>query len=628
MSKKVHSKTLMSGNQAFARGALEAGVGFCTSYPGTPSTEITETLMEMTEDFDIYVDWSVNEKVALEAAAGASWAGIPAMCAMKSLGLNVAADFLLNLNLSGSGPGGLVIVVCDDPKGHSSSNEQDSRFYAKAAYIPLLEPTSCQEAKDIMLMAFDISQRYQIPVVVRSTTRLSHSSGVVELGKITKKTQRAETKLSERLFNVPYPHLRHQELDSKLKAIHRELEESNLNSIEITDGADSLIIASGVCYRYGLEAIEILGISNASIAKLVSSYPIPQKTLIQWIKDKKRIIFLEEVDPFIEEQVLALYSELEVHISEHGPTEFYGKRDGSIPFYGELNTDIVIAGLSKVFDEIHESITDHKKEERATVRKLLVSRPLIFCAGCTHRNVYWVIKKLRQRLKDDLVVAGDIGCYSLGVFYDEAMNTMQAMGSGIGTATGLGQLGRFGFEKKIIAVAGDSTFFHACIPGLIEARHKNADLTFMILDNSTTAMTGFQTHPGFSKPGSNQTPVSIKRIIEAIEPDHFEEVDATNIDETLEILHRVVNIKGFKVLLVKSICRLDKQANDQDLGPPVFVDRSECVGEKCQICVADFACPALEWDSLNNVARVVNHTCIRCGACIMVCPYDAIKRRD
>ncbi|MHA1908835.1 MAG: thiamine pyrophosphate-dependent enzyme, partial [Candidatus Thorarchaeota archaeon] len=225
-------------------------------------------------------------------------------------------------------------------------------------------------------------------------------------------------------------------------------------------------------------------------------------------------------------------------------------------------------------------------------------------------------------------VAGDIGCYSLGVFYDEAMNTMQAMGSGIGTASGLGQLERFGFDKKVIAVAGDSTFFHACIPGLINARHKNADLTFLILDNSTTAMTGFQVHPGFQAPDDTQTPVSIQKIVEAIGPDVFEVVDATDIDETLDVLHKTVNVPGLKVLLLNSTCRLEKHTRDQDLGAPVYVDVKSCIGEKCKICVAEFACPALEWNSEKNVAIVLEHSCIRCGACIMVCPHDAIKRED
>jgi indolepyruvate ferredoxin oxidoreductase alpha subunit len=399
-----------------------------------------------------------------------------------------------------------------------------------------------------------------------------------------------------------------------------------LNTLERGKNSDTLVIASGVCYRYGVEALDILGMNSVDIAKLVTSYPLPLHDILQWADGKKRIIFLEEVDPFIEIQVQALFAELEYCGPKNRPVEFYGKQNGFIPSYGELNTDIAIKSLAKIFEIESRGLDEERDATVGKANEILISRPLTFCAGCTHRNVYWAIRNLRKRLKDKLVVTGDIECYSLGVFYDEAMNTMQAMGSGIGTASGLGQLERFGFDKKVIAVAGDSTFFHACIPGLINARHKNADLTFLILDNSTTAMTGFQTHPGFTSSGEDYTSVSIKKIVDAIEPDVFEVVDATDIDETLEKLHRIVNTTGLKVLLVNSICRLNKGTMDKDLGSSVFVDDSVCIGEKCKICVSEFACPALEWDASQNIAKVLEHACIRCGSCIMVCPHNAIKR--
>lgn len=618
------SRLLLSGNEAIARGALEAGVGFCASYPGTPSTEITTVLFKSAEKFDIYVEWSVNEKVALEAAAGASWAGIPALCAMKSLGLNVASDFLLNLNLSGSGPGGLVIVVCDDPRGHSSSNEQDSRFYARAAYLPLLEPTTSQEAKDLMKIAFSVSKKYQIPVLVRSTTRLSHSTAVVTLGKAEKQKKKAHEEMPERLYNVPNPHLRHRDLEATVGEAQNELEEMGLNSLKKGDNSDSLIIASGVSYRYAEEALEILGMDSVDLARLVTTYPLPVNDIIQWVEGKSRIVFFEEVDPFIEIQIQALLAELEYCGRDNKPLIYYGKQNGFVPFYGELSTDFVIESLSKIFD-IEAEMDEELDNARKKAKELLIPRPLAFCAGCTHRNVYWAIRKLRKRLKHKLVVAGDIGCYSLGVFYDEAMNSMQAMGSGIGTASGLGQLHRFGFDKKVIAVAGDSTFYHACIPGLINARHKNADLTFLILDNSTTAMTGFQEHPGIRKIGSSLTPVSIEKLVKAIEPDMFRNVDATDIDALTDSLHEAVKMDGLKVLILNSICRLEQKVAT-DAGRRVLVTEQDCRGESCRICVSEFACPALEWDEEKDIAAVVEHECIRCGACIVVCPHDAIRR--
>jgi len=473
-------EVLMSGNEALAQGALEAGIGFCASYPGTPSTEIATTLMKDAAKYKIYVEWSTNEKVALEACAGASWVGVPALCTMKSLGLNVAADFLLNVNLSGTGPGGLVLIVCDDPRGHSSSNEQDSRFYAKAAYLPLLEPSTCQMAKDIVPYAFELSRKHQIPVLIRSTTRLSHSRALVEVGEIPKREWSVSEKLPKNLYNIPNPHLKHSELDETMSNVVSEFETSQLNTFRKGEDADILIIASGVGYRYTLEAIDLLNIKNVDVVNLVTTYPLPDALISQWLKDKKKILFIEEVDPFIEEQVLALIAEFEL-----GPFDIYGKRNGAVPWFGELNTDIVKDSIEKTIGSYIPFIEREVPPVISGPESLLITRPLTFCAGCTHRNIYWAIRKIRTRLKGKLVVAGDIGCYSLGIFYDNAMETMQAMGSGIGTATGMGQLARFGFDSKVIAVAGDSTFFHSCLgtPRSFIAAYRDSSMQDTIMLN-------------------------------------------------------------------------------------------------------------------------------------------------
>ncbi|MGY5852959.1 MAG: indolepyruvate ferredoxin oxidoreductase subunit alpha [Candidatus Thorarchaeota archaeon] len=615
---------MMSGNEAIARGALEAGVRFCTAYPGTPSTEIMEALIAVSEAQGIYTEWSTNEKVALEAAAGASWMGVPALCSMKSLGLNVAADFLLNVNLSGTGPGGLVIVVCDDPQGHSSSNEQDSRFYAKSAYLPLIEPSTCQDAKDVIPFAYDISQRYGVPVIVRSTTRLSHSRALVHTGKLEKSTSKLKQTLPEGLYNVPHPDRRHQELDEKRSEIHREFEASLFNSVRAGVDSDTVIIASGVGYRYALEAIELLGVTSVDIVKLVTTYPMPLIPLLDWTRDKKRVLFIEEVDPFVEEQALALFAELELADSNF-PTSFHGKRDGTVPFSGELNTDIAMRAVARIVEISNEVQEDDKQEERKKAKSLLIPRPLTFCAGCTHRNVYWAIKKIKKRMKENILVAGDIGCYSLGVFYDVTMETMQAMGSGIGVGNGLGQLHKFGMNSKVIAVAGDSTFFHSCIPALVNARHKNANLTFLVLDNKTTAMTGFQTHPGAKHGIENDTSVSIRKIVDAIDPDLLVDVDGTDIDELTNVIQSAVGAEGLKVVLIDSICRLEEKTRPAF---EVFIDDEKCQGSKCKICVSDFRCTALSWDTERDRATIIEHTCIHCGACIAVCPHGAIQGRD
>jgi indolepyruvate ferredoxin oxidoreductase alpha subunit len=616
MSDSKHDK-IMSGNEAIAQGALEAGIGFVASYPGTPSTEIATTLFGVANENGIHVEWSTNEKVAMESAAAASWVGIPALCSMKSLGLNVASDFLLNLNLSGSGKGGLVIVVCDDPKGHSSSNEQDSRFYARAAEIPMFEPSTYQEAKDVTKEAFLLSQKYQVPVLIRSTTRLSHSRGLVQIEKVTKRKKKAG-ELQEHLYNVPAPHRRHRDLLEKMGKVTQEFESSTFNQTTNIKDNKLLVITSGISSLYSQEAIKTLASENVGHMNIVTTYPLPKRIILDIIQRTDRILFVEENDPFIEDAVRSISAELEE------TPHFYGKRTGHIPSFGEMNTEVVLRAIAKLTGLESSLMYQDRSSD------LLVERPLTFCAGCTHRNFYWAIRTVKKRLGGKLVVAGDIGCYSLGVFYDEAMDTMHAMGSGIGVASGLGQLEKFGFDSKIVAVAGDSTFFHACLPGLINARHKNANLTFVILDNATTAMTGFQTHPGSESQEKSLNRVQIEGLVKAVEPDFYTTGDTTDITSLTNLLHSTVQKDGLKVLLLHSICRLEEvKRKPGHVGSiPVKIDRELCKGEKCKICARDFGCPALSWDADVNYPVVLDHVCVQCGACIAVCPHNAILESE
>jgi indolepyruvate ferredoxin oxidoreductase alpha subunit len=287
-----------------------------------------------------------------------------------------------------------------------------------------------------------------------------------------------------------------------------------------------------------------------------------------------------------------------------------------------MNTDIVLSALAKLTGQEEKKSTKAKDQSS----DLLVDRPLTFCAGCTHRNFYWAIRTVKKRLGGKLVVAGDIGCYSLGVFYDEAMDTMHAMGSGIGVGGGLGQLQRFGFDSKVVSVAGDSTFFHACLPGLINARHKNADLTFVILDNATTAMTGFQVHPGSSNQEDSLRRVQIESLVKAVEPDFFSTGDATDIKALTNLLHSTLQKEGLKVLLLDSVCRLEEVKRKPGFvgATPVKIDEGLCKGETCMICARDFGCPALSWNAESHYPVVLDHVCVQCGACIPVCPHNAI----
>ncbi|TFG12272.1 indolepyruvate ferredoxin oxidoreductase [Candidatus Thorarchaeota archaeon] len=609
---------MLSGNEAIARGALEAGIGFCASYPGTPSTEITSTLMKSSADENLYVEWSINEKVALEACAGVSWMGVPAICPMKSLGLNVAADFLLNLNLSGTGEGGLVVVVCDDPRGHSSSNEQDSRFYSKASYLPLLEPTGFQQAKDVIPFAFELSRKYEIPVLVRSTTRLSHSRGIVRLGELPDISWELSDELPSSLYNVPKPHLRHRDLLNKLERISDDFTKSKWNIIEDVRDADVSIIASGICRSYAKEAIRISE-TDASLLSLVTTHPLPASFIREYLLDSNQALVIEEVDPFIEDAILR-------HSKSMKKVDIHGKRNGVLPLYGEMDADKILLSMSKI--GLIERASD-KRDQKAVKKALnaLIPRPLTFCPGCTHRNVFWAIRQVRKRFSGKLVVAGDIGCYSLGVFYGDSMNTMQAMGSGIGTANGLGQLHRFGIDSKVIAVAGDSTFFHACIPALINARHKGADATFLILDNSSTAMTGFQPHPGILTRDEDHRRVTIASVVNGIGVDLLEIVDSNDISLLIDSIHNAVQKPGIKVLITKGVCRLEEgrtQGIYDDL-PKVRINKKKCRGDSCRLCVSGFGCVALAWDDEKGYPKILDDLCIRCGACVFVCPHDAIE---
>ena len=612
MMKQSRNERLVSGNEALARGALEAGIGFCSSYPGTPSTEITAALQRDAEEQDLYVEWSVNEKVALEAAAGASWAGVPALSAMKSLGMNVASDFLLNLNLSGTGEGGLVIVVCDDPRGHSSSNEQDSRFYAKTAQLPLLEPSTNQEAKDLVPYSLDLSREFEIPVIIRSTTRLSHSSSLVKFEPIPQREWKAKIP-KRKLYNVPNPHLKHRELLEKIHQISRRFSESKWNKRAIDEKSEILVISSGVCHRYSTEAVHLLTMHQVNTLKLVTTYPLPEDLVVSSLEETNHVLFAEEIDPFIEDEIRTVAAGLQTR------PVFHGKRTGIIPSYGEMNTDIIKSALFTILGEKDDN-------KRSTYPDLLTNRPLTFCAGCTHRNFYWAVRKVRKRMGEKLFVAGDIGCYSLGVFYDEAMNSMQAMGSGIGVANGLGQLKRFGLDAKIIAVAGDSTFFHACMPGLVNAKHKGADLTFVILDNETTAMTGFQVHPGSRSQKKNLQRVKIEDIVKSLNPDHFERGNGNDIPKMIELLHSIVKMKGLKILVLDSICRLEEARHEDALAKlTVMIDEDLCRGAACKICVAEFGCPAIIWDKERGYPSILDSVCVQCMACLDICPQKAIR---
>ncbi|NLL19281.1 MAG: indolepyruvate ferredoxin oxidoreductase subunit alpha, partial [Clostridia bacterium] len=448
-------KSLMTGNQAIARGAYEAGVTVASAYPGTPSTEIIEN---MTTYPEIYAEWSTNEKVALEVGIGASIGGARALVAMKHVGVNVAADPLFTFSYTGVN-GGLVLISADDPGMHSSQNEQDNRNYAKFAKIPVLEPSDSQECKDFMVLAYQLSEQFDTPVMVRTTTRVAHGQSLVDLGDRQEGIVKEYEKNPPKYVMLPgYGRQRHPLVEARREALAKYNETAPINRIEWGDKRIG-IITSGVVYQYVKEALP-----EASVLKLGMTFPLPQQLIKDFAEQVDKLYVIEELEPFLEEQIKAW------------GIEVVGKE--LFPRIGELSPELIGAKLGNWNQE-------------AAVAVEVPNRPPVLCPGCPHRGVYYVINRLK------LTVSGDIGCYTLGATPPlSAMDTCICMGASISGALGLEKARGKDFARKLVAVIGDSTFLHSGITGLLDVVYNGGTFTTLILDNSTTAMTGHQEHPG------------------------------------------------------------------------------------------------------------------------------------
>jgi len=625
---KGGDERLLQGNEAIARGALEAGVRFCAGYPGNPSSEILETLAEAAKELPIYAEWSINEKVALEAAAAASFAGLRAIVSMKQNGVNVVSDFLTNLTLSGTG-GGLVLVTCDDPGGISSTNEEDARLFAKLSDVPLLEPATPQEALEMTKWAFELSERIKNIVILRSVSRLSHTRANVLLGSIPPYENRAffDTKSPFHTFPVLTKHLgRHRKLDEAMA----HYEGSSFSRYDGTERAEMLVISSGSSWNYAAEAVEILGLTERiGVLKLGMTWPLPVNILRRYLKYSERIFFVEELDPFVEEGVKALCAEL---ASEVGIKEFYGRSSGHIPICGELSPSVILGVLGDIF-----SISWRAEEYRARMKSLLPQpsppREFGFCPGCPHRGTYYAIKEALAWDGRNGFVSGDIGCYSMGIWPTgfSQVKSVHAMGSGVGLASGYGKLGQFGFDQPVITVCGDSTFFHAAITALINARFNNSDILLLVLDNSATAMTGFQPHPGTGSTamGEKVEPVDIETVCRSLGVG-VEVGDPYDMEHTAETIYRLMQEAGQRVLILKRKCAL-VQGRQGGFPYTMRVDQQKCLGEDCgcgRYCTRIFRCPGLIWDSSVKKARIDEVICVGCGICASACPSEAIIRQQ
>lgn len=573
---------LMSGNEAIARGAYEAGVTVGTAYPGTPSTEILE---ELSRCPGVRADWSPNEKVALEVGIGASLAGARALVAMKHVGVNVAADPLLTLSYTGVG-GGLVLVSADDPGMHSSQNEQDNRHYARLAKIPLLEPSDSQEAKDFVIVGFQLSEQFDTPLLLRTTTRISHSRSLVRTGERVEKTGEGYKKNPAKYVMIPgFARLRRPLVEKRLEALRREAAVSPLNRIE--KGSTGYgIVCSGIAYQYVKEALP-----EAAILKLGFSYPLSAELLHSFAAGVEEIIVVEELDPFLEEQILALGLKVPVRGRElFSPV-------------GELSAEALRKELCNGKDP---------GRKRFIVPEL-PPRPPLFCPGCPHRGVFYVLRKMK------LNVPGDVGCYSLGALPPlESLDTCICMGSGIGQAAGM-ERADAGLAGRTVAVIGDSTFFHSGIAPLIDLVYSGSRATVLVLDNRTTAMTGHQGHPGtgLTLQGENRAPVELEPLCRAAGVKRVKTADPMNLKELEQIIEGELAAGELSVIIVRKACAL----LERNMDAPLRVEALKCRG--CDICLG-LGCPALSRLDKNSSAVIDPDLCTGCGLCAQLCRREAI----
>jgi len=607
---------LLTGNEAIARGAYEAGIKVATAYPGTPSTEILENITHYSQ---IYCQWSVNEKVAMEVASGSSIAGARTLVAMKHVGLNVAADPFMTLSYTGVN-GGLVVVIADDPYMHSSQNEQDSRFYAKFAKIPLLEPSDSQEAKDLIKDAINISEEFDTPVMLRTTTRISHSRSPVKQGARIEVNLKGYKKDCQKYVMIPaFGRIRHKILLERWNRLGDFSEKSKLNRIYIPQGDDSSkdrgnlglpkigIITSGVSYQYSREIF-----SNVPILKLVISNPLPEEFIKKFCKDKEIILIVEELEPFLEEQIKALGIKAKIIGKDFFPQSGELSLGAVENVYNQLFGTKLLSS-SNLQDENAHGIKGSKKNTSAASNYSIPGRPPVLCAGCPHRSVFYILKKLR------VTVMGDIGCYTLSVLPPlSSLDSCLCMGAGVGQALGM-EKANPKLKGKIVSIIGDSTFFHSGITPLIDNLYNKGSGVIIILDNRTTAMTGHQVNPGVGKTlmGEETAELKPEKLAEAAGVKNVKVVDPYDLKHLEKVFKEELEKRQLSVIICRQKCVLLEKTQ---VKKKVTINLSKC--EKCGLCLK-FGCPAIEYK--NDQYSINELLCTGCGVCIGICKKGAIE---
>lgn len=574
-------KHILLGNEAVARGAFEYGVTVASAYPGTPSTEITENIKKYES---INTEWSPNEKVALEVGIGASIAGARTIVSMKHVGLNVAADALMSISYPGVNAG-LLLAVADDPSQHSSQNEQDTRYFGMAAKVPILEPSDSQECKDFVGIGLEISENFDTPVILRLNTRISHSQSMVELlDQVPFQLKEYDKNPNKYIVAPAVAKKRRVVAEERLRKLEAFAETTELNTVEYQN-RDIGIITNGIAYQYSKEVLP-----EASYLKLGLSYPLPRKKITEFIRSCKTVYVIEELEPIIEEKI------------KSWGLSVIGK--DVIPVIGELNQEIIRAAVLK---ERIDGVTSE-------LTKDIPVRPPVLCPGCHHRGVFYVLNKLK------LHVSGDIGCYTLAAFAPlSSMDISICMGASIGMAFGFEKARGKEFSKRTVAVIGDSTFVHSGITGLIDVVYNQGNTTVIILDNSTTAMTGHQDHPGTGCTirGEKSQAVDFVALAKAIGIKRIQTVDAHDITELERIVIEETQAEEPSVIITKRPCVLLK--NSSLIHKPLSI--KECKG--CKACMK-IGCPAISFS--HSRAEIKKELCVGCELCTRICKFDAIKK--
>ncbi len=567
-------RMLLSGDEAIARGAWEAGVAVASAYPGTPSTEILEYLARLPE---VYAEWAPNEKVALEMGIGASMAGARVLVAMKHVGLNVAADPFFTLSYTGVGAG-LTVVTADDPSLYSSQNEQDNRHYAVMAKVPMLEPSDSQECKEFVLEAYHISEDFDTPVLLRITTRIAHGRGVVVLGEREEVHAKGLSLNPQKWVMLPvYAKERHPIVEERMRSLYAFSDGFSWNRVEMGDTSLGFI-TSGVVYQYVKEAFP-----GASVLKLAMTYPLPVRMIRDFASRVARLFVVEELDPFLEGQVKAM------GVSVVGKEAF--------PITGELSPELVKRGVDRGY------------KPRSVSFPHIPQRPPTLCPGCPHRGVFVVLKKLKA------VVFGDIGCYTLGALPPlSSLHSCICMGSGVGMVHGAQKAG---YRGRMVAVIGDSTFYHSGVTALMDIVYNMGTSTVLILDNGTTAMTGRQGHPGtgVGLQGEGRR-VELEALVRGLGVERVRVVDPYDLKTLEGTLKEEMDVPQPSVVIAKRPCTL---LTDGPLGN-YCVAEELCVG--CGTCIK-VGCIALSMDG--EKAKIDPHLCYGCGVCAQVCPKEAIR---